>query len=66
MSCFFCGDIAHPATGCQYTETCLACAACTRSAWAWVRQHTSSRSRRRGPSFYDHVNVVAPRLDVEG
>jgi hypothetical protein len=63
--CFFCDGPAHSATGCQYTETVIACGTCTRQAWTWIKQHTSSKGRRRGPSFYDHVNRIAPRLDVE-
>lgn len=66
MNCSFCDSpTAHPATGCQYTERFIACAACTRSVWAWVRQHTASKGRRRGPSFYDHVNVIAPPIFVD-
>lgn len=58
--CFFCGGCAHPATGCQYTERVIACHACVVSAWSWIRQFTNSKGRRNGPSFYDHVNRIAP------
>jgi hypothetical protein len=56
--CFFCGGPAHPATGCQYTATCIACARCTRDFWRWVKGFTNARmARKRGPrtamSFYE-------------
>ena len=43
MRCFSCGGPAHPATGCQYTETLIMCGPCTREFWAWMRRHTSRR-----------------------
>jgi hypothetical protein len=71
MKCFFCGDpAAHPATGCQYSEHVLACAACTRAFWAWVRRHTAVRPRPRhsrhgGPKedFYGAAARLNPFLD---
>jgi hypothetical protein len=54
--CADCGGPAHPASGCQYTETMVICGPCTRKFWAWLRLHTnkmpSKRSRHR-VSFYD-------------
>lgn len=63
--CFFCGGAAHPANGCQYTANVVACGSCTRSAWDWIRRHTASKGRRRGPNFYDHVNRIAEPIFVE-
>jgi len=60
IRCRTCGGVAHPATGCVYSPSFIVCGPCTRSAWAWIRQHTAGKGRRRGPSFYDHVNVIAP------
>ena len=64
IHCRTCGGVAHPATGCVYSPTFIVCGPCTREAWAWIRQHTGG-SRRRGPSFYNHVNVIAPPISVE-
>jgi hypothetical protein len=63
--CFFCGGAAHPATGCQYTATVLACGSCTRQAWTWIKGWTNQKGRRRGPAFYDHVNRIAEPIFVE-
>lgn len=41
--CFRCGGAAHPATGEQYTETCISCWRCTLEFYSWVRRHTSRR-----------------------
>ena len=59
MVCSFCNSpAAHPATGCQYGPSTLACRDCVESFWTWVRTHTNKRSRRgHGPetalSFYE-------------
>jgi len=45
MECFCCGGVAHPATGCQYSERVIICGSCTRSFWKWVRGHTSQSKR---------------------
>lgn len=56
MECRTCGGPAHPQTGCQYTETFITCATCTRRFWAWFIQHSNGKGRRTGgPSFYAHV-----------
>lgn len=63
--CPTCGGVSHPASGCAYTPTFIVCGPCTREAWAWIRSFTASKGRRRGkPSFYDHVNSVAPRIEA--
>jgi hypothetical protein len=46
MRCNFCGGAAHPATGCQYTETMIACWRCTLEAWRWIKGHTNRKGRR--------------------
>lgn len=61
VSCRFCGGPFHPATGCAYTATFVACGPCTRSFWAWFRPFMSSKGRRRGPAFYDHVIFTQER-----
>lgn len=54
--CASCPGVAHPATGCQYSERVLICAQCTKRFWVWLRQHTNGKGRRKkGPNFYDHV-----------
>jgi hypothetical protein len=49
MTCPFCGGAAHPATGCEYTPTFVACRRCTVEFWAWVRRWTKPR---KGSDFY--------------
>jgi hypothetical protein len=59
MRCNFCGGPAHPATGCQYTETMISCWRCTLEAWRWIKGHTNRMARRSGRggvpalSFYE-------------
>jgi hypothetical protein len=65
MRCFFCDGVAHPATGCQYTENAVACGPCVRDAWRWIKGFTNQKGRRRGPAFYDHVNRIAAPISVE-
>lgn len=62
--CRTCGGCAHPATGCVYSPTFIVCGPCTREAWAWIRQFTAGKGGRRGPRFYEHVNVISPRIEV--
>jgi hypothetical protein len=64
MECRTCGGPFHPATGCAYTATFVVCGPCTRSFWAWFRVFNANKGRRQGPAFYDHVNVVFPRIYV--
>jgi hypothetical protein len=66
IQCRTCGGVAHPATGCAYTATFIVCGPCTREFWAWLRSRVNSRPSRRhgGPSFYDHVNRVAPPVQI--
>lgn len=66
MRCSTCGGVAHPATGCQYSQNFIVCGPCTREAWQWLRQFTASKGRRRGPSFYDHVNKLSAPITVSG
>jgi len=46
MQCSFCEGVAHPATGCQYTPTMIACGSCTRRFWQWVGRHTAEKRLR--------------------
>jgi hypothetical protein len=41
VKCAACGGAAHPATGCQHSETCIVCGPCTEAFWRWVRGHTN-------------------------
>jgi hypothetical protein len=57
--CASCKGVAHPATGCQYSETMIICGPCIRKAWVWIAGHTNT-SKRVGPkgskqrvSFYE-------------
>jgi hypothetical protein len=45
MRCASCGGAAHPASGCQYSETYIVCGRCTRSFWNWVKGHTNMMKR---------------------
>ncbi len=57
--CTFCSDPAHPATGCVYGPSTIACRACTVRFWTWLRLHVNKRPRRRpgaaelSVSFYE-------------
>lgn len=55
LRCFDCGGPAHPAVGCQYTETMITCARCTAKFWIWMLAFIAGKGRRKGPAFYDHV-----------
>jgi hypothetical protein len=56
MVCNFCGDpAAHPATGCVYGQSTIACYTCVTECWAWVRQHTNSSP----PRFVHGSNGIA-------
>jgi hypothetical protein len=45
--CTFCSGPAHPATGCVYGPSTIACHACTVRFWTWLRQHANKLPRRR-------------------
>jgi hypothetical protein len=62
--CPTCGGVSHPATGCVYSPTFIVCYRCTREFWAWAQTYTYGKNRRKGPSFYAHVNVVSPKIEV--
>lgn len=62
--CPTCGGVSHPSNGCAYTPTFVVCERCVREFWEWLERHTNGKGRRRGPAFYDHVNVVSPRIEV--
>lgn len=51
--CAFCGGAAHPATGCQYGPSTIACWRCTIEAWRWVKGHTNGKGLKKGLSFYE-------------
>ncbi len=72
MICSFCSSpAAHPATGCQYGPSTLACRACVESFWTWLRAHANKRPRRgHGPdtalSFYEAATLFStPSKDVK-
>lgn len=48
MRCASCGGVAHPATGCQYSETMIVCGPCVRRFWSWALGHTN-KVYRVGP-----------------
>ncbi|MDF2693076.1 MAG: hypothetical protein K0S65_1459 [Labilithrix sp.] len=72
MRCTFCSSpAAHPATGCQYGPTTLACRACVESFWGWVRSHTNKRARRgHGPetelTFYEAATLFSRSPGIGG
>jgi hypothetical protein len=59
MHCNFCeSPAAHPATGCQYGPTTIACPDCVKSFWKWARAHFNKKPRRGSSpetalSFYE-------------
>lgn len=64
--CPTCGGVSHPATGCVYSPTFIVCWRCTREFAAWLQEWTNSKGRRQGrPSFFAHVNVVSPMIEVQ-
>ncbi len=54
-TCRDCGGVAHPASGCQYTETWIVCGPCVRIAWAWLLRHINGKGGRSGLYFYEHA-----------
>jgi len=48
--CSACKGAAHPASGCQYSESVIVCGPCVRRFWAWAKQHM--RARKKGSDFY--------------
>ena len=64
MICVTCHGPAHPATGAQYSATCITCYRCTVAAWAWVKKHTDEKGLRKGMPFYEYVNVLSDPLPV--
>lgn len=53
--CATCGGVAHPASGCQYTERFIVCGPCTRLAWVWLRKHINGKGARKGLLFYEYA-----------
>lgn len=54
--CFFCKGVAHPSTGCEYSENVLACAECAKTFWRWFIPFANGKGRRKGgPCFYEHI-----------
>jgi hypothetical protein len=45
--CFFCWGVAHSATGCHYSPTCLVCGPCARAFAQWVVVFTNGKGIRR-------------------
>ena len=56
LRCASCKGVAHPATGCQYSEKTLICRACTVRFWQWLKPHVNGKGRRKGVCFYDFVS----------
>jgi len=59
--CPSCGGSSHPATGSVFSANYIVCYRCTLEFAAWVQRYTNAKGRRRGPSFYAHVQGPAPR-----
>ena len=56
MICNFCGNpAAHPATGCVYGPSTIACRTCVTECWQWIMQHTNSSP----PRFVRGSNGIA-------
>lgn len=65
IRCRTCGGVAHPSSGCAYSETFVVCGPCVREFWKWMLAFQKGKGVRRGVRFYDHVNSIAPKLVVE-
>lgn len=46
MKCASCEGVAHPATGCAWSERTLVCRSCAVRFWAWMQSHTRARARK--------------------
>lgn len=57
MRCFFCKGPAHPATGCQWSESVVACERCTREFWRWFR---GMQNRKWGGFFFYDAAASKP------
>lgn len=59
IRCNFCQGPAHPATGCVYGPSTIACRQCTREFWTWATRHINGKARARktdtrpAVSFYE-------------
>jgi len=53
MECNFCEGVAHPASGCSYTETMIACGPCVRRFWSWFEEHSTPRPIRNRCSQFE-------------
>lgn len=62
IRCRTCGGVAHPASGCAYSESFIVCGPCTREAWKWIMGFVNGKGARRGVRFYDHVNRINGQL----
>jgi hypothetical protein len=56
QQCGACKGVAHPATGCAWSDRTLVCGPCARSFWKWMIGHTNQRRRfkkgKPSPDFY--------------
>lgn len=57
LRCPFCGGVSHPATGCVYTPTFVACWDCTLEFARWLQTWTNKPGSKKNGSicFFDHV-----------
>lgn len=52
MTCPFCHGASHPATGCEYTPTFVACHRCTVAFWSWALRWVNRRPKPGRSDFY--------------
>jgi hypothetical protein len=66
MKCFFCPGVAHPSTGCQYSENVVACHSCVVEFWKWFKSHMATRGRpgrdKKGRMQADFYAAVGKRF----
>jgi hypothetical protein len=64
MTCFFCGETAHPAAGVIYSQRVTACRRCAEGFSEWFREQMVGWVRRRSPEFHaalDHYALTQRR-----
>lgn len=50
----------------HYCNNPMTCWTCIVQFWAWVQARTNSPPRKgQVHNFYDHVNVIAPSVQVD-
>ena len=57
--CKMCGGVAHPSSGCQYSENFVVCGPCVRRDWKWLLNHINTKGGRKGMFFYEYATTIS-------